>query len=95
MEALSSTKQEDMVDVNLKSTGGSASQNQAQSGGCACWCPETLHRCYDTVPAGIVYNISLICKWLTYFFILFFPFYLGSVSIVFEELSGNTWVVEN
>jgi Ras-related protein Rab-6A len=36
MEALSSTKQEDMVDVNLKSTGGSASQNQAQSGGCAC-----------------------------------------------------------
>ncbi|KAF9685487.1 hypothetical protein SADUNF_Sadunf03G0059600 [Salix dunnii] len=36
MEALSSTKQEDMVDVNLKSTGGSASQTQAQSGGCAC-----------------------------------------------------------
>ena len=36
MEALSSSKQEDMVDVNLKSTGGAASQTQAQSGGCAC-----------------------------------------------------------
>ncbi|BBH02968.1 Ras-related small GTP-binding family protein [Prunus dulcis] len=35
METLSSTKQEDMVDVNLKSTGGSASQSQAQSG-CSC-----------------------------------------------------------
>ncbi|KAJ6427047.1 hypothetical protein OIU84_022611 [Salix udensis] len=34
MEALSSTKQEDMVDVNLKSSGGAASQTQA--GGCAC-----------------------------------------------------------
>ncbi|KAJ6712000.1 GTP-BINDING PROTEIN RAB6 [Salix purpurea] len=34
MEALSSAKQEDMVDVNLKSSGGAASQSQA--GGCAC-----------------------------------------------------------
>ncbi|KAF5952716.1 hypothetical protein HYC85_010660 [Camellia sinensis] len=35
METLSSTKQEDMVDVNLKSSNPSASQSQ-QSGGCAC-----------------------------------------------------------
>nr|XP_011465804.1 PREDICTED: ras-related protein RABH1b-like [Fragaria vesca subsp. vesca] len=35
METLSSTKQEDMVDVNLRSTGGGASQSQAESG-CAC-----------------------------------------------------------
>ncbi|KAJ1386562.1 Small GTPase superfamily [Sesbania bispinosa] len=34
METLSSTKQEDMVDVNLKSSGSYESQNQ--SGGCAC-----------------------------------------------------------
>ncbi|GAV58547.1 hypothetical protein CFOL_v3_02080 [Cephalotus follicularis] len=33
METLSSTRQEDMVDVNLKSTIGSASQ--PQSGGCS------------------------------------------------------------
>ncbi|KAF6135549.1 hypothetical protein GIB67_015402 [Kingdonia uniflora] len=36
METLQSTKQEDMVDVNLKSTSGSTSQSQPQSGGCAC-----------------------------------------------------------
>jgi len=36
METLSSAKQEDMVDVNLKSSNSSASQSQAQSGGCAC-----------------------------------------------------------
>ncbi|GKU95688.1 hypothetical protein SLEP1_g9017 [Rubroshorea leprosula] len=36
METLSSTKQEDMVDVNLRSTAGSSSQSQPQSGGCAC-----------------------------------------------------------
>lgn len=36
METLSSTKQEDMVDVNLKSTNTNASQSQPQSGGCAC-----------------------------------------------------------
>nr|GEX98222.1 Ras-related protein RABH1b [Tanacetum cinerariifolium] len=36
METLSSTKQEDMVDVNLKSSNSSGSQQQAQSGGCAC-----------------------------------------------------------
>ncbi|MBA0846208.1 hypothetical protein Goarm_000039 [Gossypium armourianum] len=30
------TKQEDMVDVNLKSTNANASQSQQQSGGCAC-----------------------------------------------------------
>lgn len=36
METLSSTKQEDMVDVNLKSTGSGAAQSQPQSGGCAC-----------------------------------------------------------
>nr|KJB22827.1 hypothetical protein B456_004G067600 [Gossypium raimondii] len=36
METLSSTKQEDMVDVNLKSTNANASQSQQQSGGCAC-----------------------------------------------------------
>ncbi|XP_028098431.1 ras-related protein RABH1b-like [Camellia sinensis] len=35
METLSSTKQEDMVDVNLKSSNPSSSQSQ-QSGGCAC-----------------------------------------------------------
>jgi len=35
METLSSAKQEDMVDVNLKSTNGSA-QSQPQSSGCAC-----------------------------------------------------------
>ncbi|KAJ1391755.1 Small GTPase superfamily [Sesbania bispinosa] len=34
METLSSTKQEDMVDVNLKSSGSYESQNQ--SGGCSC-----------------------------------------------------------
>ncbi|KAK4410929.1 Ras-related protein RAb [Sesamum angolense] len=36
METLSSTKQEDMVDVNLKSSNTNASQSQQQSGGCAC-----------------------------------------------------------
>ncbi|KAL6125743.1 hypothetical protein ACLB2K_073797 [Fragaria x ananassa] len=36
METLSSTKQEDMVDVNLKSFNPNASQSQGQSGGCAC-----------------------------------------------------------
>ncbi|KAK3014813.1 hypothetical protein RJ639_008289 [Escallonia herrerae] len=36
METLSSTKQEDMVDVNLKSSSGSASQSKPESGGCAC-----------------------------------------------------------
>lgn len=36
METLSSTKQEDMVDVNLKSSSASA-QSQPQSSGCACW----------------------------------------------------------
>lgn len=35
METLSSTKQEDMVDVNLKPTGNS-SQTERQGGGCAC-----------------------------------------------------------
>ncbi|GAB4857746.1 Ras- protein RABH1b [Ancistrocladus abbreviatus] len=35
METLSSTKQEDMVDVSLKSS-SNAPQNQPQSGGCAC-----------------------------------------------------------
>jgi len=35
METLSSAKQEDMVDVNLKSTTGNA-QSQPQSSGCAC-----------------------------------------------------------
>ncbi|KAF7828521.1 ras-related protein RABH1b [Senna tora] len=35
METLSSTKQEDMVDVNLKSSSASA-QSQPQSSGCAC-----------------------------------------------------------
>ncbi|KAF3951525.1 hypothetical protein CMV_022836 [Castanea mollissima] len=38
METLSSTKQEHMVDVNLKSTSGGATQSQPQSGGCSCWC---------------------------------------------------------
>ncbi|KAL2234316.1 UNVERIFIED_CONTAM: Ras-related protein RABH1b [Sesamum indicum] len=36
METLSSTKQEDMVDVNLKSSNTNAAQSQQQSGGCAC-----------------------------------------------------------
>lgn len=35
METLSSTKQEDMVDVNLKPT-VNASKTEQQSGGCAC-----------------------------------------------------------
>lgn len=34
METLSSTKHEEMVDVNLKST--SMSSSQPESGGCAC-----------------------------------------------------------
>lgn len=37
METLSSTKQEDMVDVNLKSSNANASLAQQQSGGCSCW----------------------------------------------------------
>ncbi|KAH9733557.1 ras-related protein RABH1b [Citrus sinensis] len=36
METLSSTKQEDLVDVNLKSSNTNTSQSQPQSGGCAC-----------------------------------------------------------
>ncbi|KAK4592543.1 hypothetical protein RGQ29_016894 [Quercus rubra] len=36
IETLSSTKQEDMVDVNLKSSNAAAMQSQPQSGGCAC-----------------------------------------------------------
>jgi Ras-related protein Rab-6A len=36
METLSSTKQEDMVDVNLKSNNAAATQSQPTSGGCAC-----------------------------------------------------------
>ncbi|KAK2980553.1 hypothetical protein RJ640_027569, partial [Escallonia rubra] len=36
METLSSAKQEDMVDVNLKSTNQSGSQQPSQSGGCSC-----------------------------------------------------------
>ncbi|CAH9097905.1 unnamed protein product [Cuscuta epithymum] len=36
METLSSAKQEDMVDVNLKSTNSNSAQSQQQSGGCAC-----------------------------------------------------------
>lgn len=35
METLSSTKQEDMVDVSLKSS-SAAPQSQAQGGGCSC-----------------------------------------------------------
>jgi len=35
METLSSTKQEDMVDVNLKTSSNSA-QGEQQRGGCAC-----------------------------------------------------------
>ncbi|PPR93837.1 hypothetical protein GOBAR_AA26828 [Gossypium barbadense] len=36
METLSSTKPEDMVDVNLKSSNSNGSQSQQESGGCAC-----------------------------------------------------------
>ncbi|KAE8720880.1 Ras-related protein RABH1b [Hibiscus syriacus] len=36
METLSSTKQEDMVDVNLKSSNPNSSQSQQPAGGCAC-----------------------------------------------------------
>ena len=36
METLSSSKQDEMVDVNLKSSNANASQSQQQSGGCAC-----------------------------------------------------------
>ncbi|KAK3013370.1 hypothetical protein RJ639_009535 [Escallonia herrerae] len=36
METLSSAKQEDMVDVNLKSTNQSGSQQPSESGGCSC-----------------------------------------------------------
>jgi Ras-related protein Rab-6A len=35
METLSSAKQEDLVDVNLKSSSGNA-QSQTQSSGCSC-----------------------------------------------------------
>ncbi|XP_010544549.1 PREDICTED: ras-related protein RABH1b [Tarenaya hassleriana] len=36
METLSSTKQEDMVDVNLRSSNANASRTQQQAGGCSC-----------------------------------------------------------
>ncbi|KAF3793033.1 Ras-related protein [Nymphaea thermarum] len=36
METLSSTKQEDMVDVNLKATTSNPSQAQQQGSGCSC-----------------------------------------------------------
>lgn len=36
METLSSAKQEDMVDVNLRSGNANSSQAQAQAGGCSC-----------------------------------------------------------
>ncbi|CAL9051722.1 unnamed protein product [Musa banksii] len=36
MENLSSTKQEDMVDVNLRATNANSYQSQSQSGGCSC-----------------------------------------------------------
>lgn len=36
MDTLTSAKQEDMVDMNLRSTGGVTSQSQNESGGCAC-----------------------------------------------------------
>ncbi|KAK8710002.1 hypothetical protein V6N13_145347 [Hibiscus sabdariffa] len=36
METLSSTKQEDMVDVNLKSSGNSSQNSEQQGGGCPC-----------------------------------------------------------
>ncbi|KAG6521645.1 hypothetical protein ZIOFF_018770 [Zingiber officinale] len=36
METLSSTKQDDMIDVNLKSVNTNSSQSQSQSGGCSC-----------------------------------------------------------
>ncbi|XP_010933532.1 ras-related protein RABH1b [Elaeis guineensis] len=36
METLSSTKQEDMVDVNLKATSANSTQSQGPSGGCNC-----------------------------------------------------------
>ncbi|KAL4351364.1 hypothetical protein GQ457_06G043420 [Hibiscus cannabinus] len=36
METLSSTKQEDMVDVNLKSSGNSSQNTEQQGGGCPC-----------------------------------------------------------
>lgn len=36
METLSSTKQEDMVDVNLKPTVNSSQKTEQQGGGCAC-----------------------------------------------------------
>ncbi|URE00235.1 ras-related protein [Musa troglodytarum] len=36
MENLSSAKQEDMVDVNLRSSNANSSQSQSQSGGCSC-----------------------------------------------------------
>jgi hypothetical protein len=36
METLTSTKQEDMVDVNLKASNATSSSQQ-QAGGCSCW----------------------------------------------------------
>ncbi|URE03837.1 ras-related protein [Musa troglodytarum] len=36
MENLSSTRQEDMVDVNLKATNANSYQSQQESGGCSC-----------------------------------------------------------
>ena len=98
MEALSSTKQEDMVDVNLKSSGGASSQTQPQAGGCACWYLETLNHWYDCPCWN---NISLICKWLTGLFLSFsfsichpiweaFPLCLGNSLVKLDWLRTRT-----
>ncbi len=38
MEALSSAKQDDLVDINLKTT-SNAAQTEGKAGGCSCWYP--------------------------------------------------------
>lgn len=57
MENLSSTKQEDMVDVNLRSTSGTASQSQPQSGGCACWWIHVLSFTHHTPSHSLLHLV--------------------------------------
>lgn len=58
METLSSAKQEDMVDVNLKSSTGSA-QSQPQSSGCSCWICFFLCSCTFLCHAFCFMQVSL------------------------------------
>ena len=98
METLSSTKQEDMVDVNLKSTSGGATQSQPQSGGCSCWvrhCFKILSN-YALILAVWVFShlrprsvkVSLRFFFPSKYFLSVIIFY----CIAWEILLGNTWV---